>query len=137
MYPAEIVEPMRKELTDIGVQELRSAAEVESLINSKPETLLVVVNSVCGCAAGAARPGVALSLTSEKKPAKVATVFAGVDKEATDKLRSYFTGYPPSSPCIGFFKNGEFSEIMQRQDIEGHSADEIAGTIQSWFEKHC
>ena len=107
MYDPRLVEPMRKELTSLGVEELTSSEQVDRALKESSGTALVVVNSVCGCAAGAARPAVALALTSAKKPNKLYTVFAGQDKEATDRARSYFTGYPPSSPSIALFKDGE------------------------------
>ncbi len=137
MYDPRLVQPMREQLTSLGVQELKTPEEVDGVLKSNPETTLVIVNSVCGCAAGAARPAVALALKHNKLPKKVATVFAGQDKEATDRARSYFVGYPPSSPSMALLKNGEVVQMIHRQDIEGYSAEEIAKKLTDAFEKHC
>src|SRR5215207_573540 len=105
-YPEPFIAPMREELTRLGVQELRTAADVDAAVHNTQGTLMIVVNSICGCAAGKARPGVALALAHEVRPTQVATVFAGADIEATDRARGYFTGYPPSSPSIGLLRDG-------------------------------
>src|SRR6476659_6722838 len=130
-YPEFFVAPMRQELTNLGVRELKTAAEVDAVLGrqlSQPgdqhgPTVMVVVNSVCGCAAGKARPGVALALRHPNKPDVVATVFAGADIEATDRARSYFTGYPPSSPSVGLLRDGKLIYMMERHQIEGNTAD--------------
>ena len=137
MYPEFMIAPMRDELTRFGVRELRSAAEVDQAITETAGTTMVVVNSVCGCAAGKARPGVALALQNAVKPDQVATVFAGADVEATDRARSYFTGYPPSSPSIALLKDGKLLYMMERHQIENQEADAIAGQLTAAFEKHC
>jgi putative YphP/YqiW family bacilliredoxin len=137
MYPEQIVTPMRAELTQNGFTELRSAAEVDSTLQAAQGTTLLVVNSVCGCAAGAARPGVLLALQQGKRPDNLATVFAGVDKEAVDKARQYLMPYPPSSPAIALFKDGKLVHILERHHIEGRSADMIAGNLAMAFEQFC
>ena len=137
MYPEFMITPMREELTRFGVRELRSAAEVDQAITETAGTTMVVVNSVCGCAAGKARPGVALALQHAVKPDQVATVFAGADVEATDRARSYFTGYPPSSPSIALLKDGKLLYMMERHQIENQEADAIAAQLTAAFEKHC
>lgn len=136
MYNPALVQPMREELTRNGFQELKNSQEVDEVMK-KNGTLLVVVNSVCGCAAGAARPGVIESLTNEKKPDLLTTVFAGQDKEATDKARSYLHGYPPSSPSAALLKDGEVVFMLQRKDIEGFSAEDIAQKLKSAYDKFC
>src|SRR5438132_136756 len=125
-YPEDFVRPMREELTRLGVEELRTADAVDAAIRNSTGTLMVVVNSICGCAAGKARPGVALALQSEVRPDRVVTVFAGADIEATERARSYFTGYPPSSPSIGIFKDGQLRYMMERYQIEGKGPEAIA-----------
>ena len=137
MYDPKVVQPMREELTKLGIQELRTAAEVDEVLGKEKDTVLVVVNSVCGCAAGGCRPGVGKALQHGKKPSKLTTVFAGQDKEATDKARSYFVGFPPSSPAIALMKNGQVAHIMHRHDIEGKSADQIAAVLTEAFDKFC
>lgn len=137
MYPEQIVTPMRAELTQNGFTELRSAAEVDNTMQTAQGTTLLVVNSVCGCAAGAARPGVLLALQQGKRPEKLTTVFAGVDKEAVDKARQYLMPYPPSSPAIALFKDGKLVHILERHHIEGRSADMIAGNLAMAFEQFC
>ena len=137
MYDPNIVEPMRKELTTLGVQELRTPEEVDGTLKGASGTVMVVVNSVCGCAAGAARPGVRLALKHSKLPQKLLTVFAGQDKEATDRARSYFTGYPPSSPSIALLKDGEVVKMIHRRDIEGFSAEQIAAKLTAAFDEFC
>ena len=126
MYNPTLVQPMREELTTLGVKEMTSPEDVKTELDDFSGTALVVVNSVCGCAAGAARPAVAIALRNEKLPEKLLTVFAGQDKEATDKARSYFTGYNPSSPSMGLLKEGQIVGMIQRQDIEGFSAEQIS-----------
>ena len=136
-YPEEIIRPMREELTRLGVEELRTPEAVESAVKDSTGTLMIVVNSVCGCAAGKARPGVALALQHDVRPDKVATVFAGGDIEATDKARSYFTGYAPSSPSIGLLKNGELVYMMERYQIEGKGPEQIADELKRAFDQCC
>lgn len=137
MYDERIVAPMRQELTRLGVQELRTAAEVDAVLKQGAGTALVVVNSVCGCAARNARPAVAMSLRNEVKPDVLATVFAGQDAEATQRARSYFTGYAPSSPQIGLLKDGKLVFLLERHQIEGRTADAIAQDLTRAFEEHC
>lgn len=138
MYPEHLVAPMRQDLTSAGFHELKSSEEVVNELSNATGTSLVVINSVCGCAAGAARPGVKLALTrSEKKPERLVTVFAGVDQEAVAKVREFTLPYPPSSPSIALFKNGELVHFVQRQHIEGRSAELIATHLQGVFEEMC
>lgn len=137
MYDPNLVRPMREELTRLGVEELTSASEVDAKLQGMQGTALVVVNSVCGCAAGGARPGVALAMEHAKKPDKFFTVFAGQDKEATERARNYFAGYPPSSPSMALLKNGEIAFMLERKDIEGHSPAEIAMKLTKAFDEHC
>lgn len=137
MYPPEIVEPCRKDLTQAGVTEWRSAFDVDNGLKSQNGTTLVVINSVCGCAAGNARPGVKLALQHSKLPAAVATVFAGVDTEATNRVREYIAGYPPSSPSIALFKDGNPVHVLERHQIEGRSPQEIAFDLVSAFDQFC
>jgi len=136
-YPEYLIAPMREELASLGVQELRSAEAVDKAVTQTQGTLMVVVNSVCGCAAGKARPGIALALNHEVTPDAVATVFAGADIEATDRARQYFTGYPPSSPSVGIFKDGKLVYMMERHQIESRSAELIANDLVMAFDKHC
>lgn len=136
-YPDEMTEPMRMELSRIGVQELRSAEEVDEMLRDSEGTTLVFVNSVCGCAAGMARPGLALSLTNDVVPDRVTSVFAGVDLEAVARARGYFGEYPPSSPQVALFKDGELIELIQRHQIEGTSAEAVAAKLITLFNKHC
>jgi putative YphP/YqiW family bacilliredoxin len=138
MYPEQLVAPMRSDLTQVGFTELRSSQEVEELLEKEEGTTLLVVNSVCGCAAGAARPGVKKAVAlSDKKPANLVTVFAGVDKEATAKAREYTLPYPPSSPSIALFKDGELVHFIERHHIEGRNADMIAQHLVQVFEEYC
>jgi len=137
LYPEFMIAPMREELTRFGVRELRTAAEVDDALTRTPGTTMVVVNSVCGCAAGKARPGVALSLQHAVKPDHVATVFAGADIEATERARGYFTGYPPSSPSIGLLRDGKLIYMMERHQIENQDAYAIAAQLTAAFDKHC
>jgi putative YphP/YqiW family bacilliredoxin len=136
-YPEIMIRPMREDLTRLGVEELKTADEVDNAVKNSKGTLMVVVNSICGCAAGKARPGVALALQNEVKPDRVATVFAGADIEATERARSYFTGYGPSSPSIAILKDGELVYMLERFQIEGRDATQIAGELTQAFEKHC
>ena len=137
MYDERFVTPMRQELTRLGVEELRTAADVDARLKDASGTTLVVVNSVCGCAARNARPAVASALRHSVKPDHLATVFAGQDVEATAKARSYFTGYPPSSPSIGLFKDGEVVFMLERWQIEGRPAEAIAEDLVEAFDEHC
>ena len=137
MYPEFMIAPMREELTRYGVRELRTAGEVDDALTKTEGTVMVVVNSVCGCAAGKARPGVALALQHAAKPDLVATVFAGADIEATERARGYFTGYPPSSPSIALFKAGKLVYMMERHQIENQEADAIATQLTAAFDTHC
>lgn len=137
MYDERFVTPMRQELTRLGVEEMRTAAEVDAKLKDAPGTTLVVVNSVCGCAARNARPAVASALHHSVKPDHLTTVFAGQDVEATTKARSYFTGYPPSSPQIGLLKDGQLVFMLERWQIEGRSADEIAKDLVGAFDQFC
>jgi putative YphP/YqiW family bacilliredoxin len=137
MYPEDLLKPMRSELTQIGFHELRTADEVEKTLPEKGTTL-VFVNSICGCAARMARPAVREALqSSSSKPERLTTVFAGQDKDATEKARAYFTGYPPSSPSIALLKDGAIVWMLERWQIEGRPAPEIARDLQAAFEEHC
>ncbi|MFE3846977.1 BrxA/BrxB family bacilliredoxin [Flavobacterium sp. LB3P45] len=136
MYPEEMVKPMRAELTDAGFQELHTADAVENAIKSEGTTL-VVVNSVCGCAARNARPGAKMSLDNTKKPAHLITVFAGVDKEAVDAARGFMFPFPPSSPSIALFKDGELVHMLERHHIEGRPAELIAENLKDAFNEYC
>ena len=136
-YPEALVAPMRAELTSAGIKELKTPAEVDAFMSEKSGTAMVVVNSVCGCAAGGARPGVKLALQSAKKPARVATVFAGQDVEAVAKARSYFADIPPSSPCVALFKDGELVHFTPRHMIEGRDPRSIAAELTKAFEENC
>lgn len=137
MYPEIMVVPMREELTRLGIQELRTAAEVDRALAGQPGTTMVVVNSICGCAAGRMRPAVRIALEHSSRPEKLFSVFAGQDKEATDRARSYFTGYPPSSPSIGLLRDGKLFHLMQRSDIEHREAADIATELKRVFDKFC
>jgi putative YphP/YqiW family bacilliredoxin len=132
-----LVRPMREELTSAGVQELRTPADVDAFMNEKSGTAMLVVNSVCGCAAGMARPGVRLALEGERRPDRVASVFAGQDLEATAKARAYIADIPPSSPSIAFFKDGELVYFIPRHRIEGRNAQAVAGDLAQVFDEHC
>ena len=136
-YPEMLIQPMREDLTRLGVEELRTPEAVDETVKNSKGTLMVVVNSICGCAAGKARPGVALALANDVKPDKVATVFAGADIEATERARSYFTGYGPSSPSIALLKDGELVYMLERWQIEGRDANQIAGELTKAFDEHC
>lgn len=138
MYPEELVAPMRKELANIGFDELKTAQAVEKHLQEKKGTTLLVINSVCGCAAGTARPGVAMALhNAAKKPSNLATVFAGVDQEATAKAREYTLPFPPSSPSIALFKDGELVHFVERHHIEGRPAEIIGQHLAGVFEEYC
>lgn len=137
MYPVELTIPMAKDLTNFGFTSLTSADEVTSVIDNMEGTALVVVNSVCGCAAANARPGAKMALQNEKKPDQLYTVFAGVDHEATQKVREFLLPYPPSSPSIALFKDGQLVHFLERHHIEGRSAEIIAANLQMAFDRFC
>lgn len=138
MYPEQLVAPMRSDLTSAGFQELKTAEEVDNYLKSNKGTTLLVINSVCGCAAGAARPGVKWALqNSSKRPDSLATVFAGVDKEAVAKAREYTLPYPPSSPSIALFKDGELVHFVERHHIEGRNAQMIGAHLVEVFDEYC
>ncbi|HEY8056025.1 MAG TPA: BrxA/BrxB family bacilliredoxin [Terriglobales bacterium] len=136
MYPEFMIAPMREELTRLGVEQARTPGEVDQAV-AQPGTTLVVVNSVCGCAAGKARPGVALALQHGRRPDRAITVFAGADMDATERARGYFTGFAPSSPSMGLLKDGQLVFMLERRQIEGHSAPEIAQALTEAFDQHC
>jgi bacilliredoxin len=136
-YPEIMIRPMREELTRLGFQELRTPEQVDEAVQNSEGTLMVMVNSICGCAAGKARPGVALALQHNVRPDKIATVFAGADIEATEKARIYFTGYRPSSPSIALLKDGELVYMLERHEIEGKGPAEIAQELTQAFDKYC
>ena len=136
-YPEFFVAPMREELARLGVRELRSVPDVDAAVTATPGTLMIVVNSVCGCAAGKARPGIALALRHPVRPDVVATVFAGADVEATDRARGYFTGYAPSSPSIALLQQGRLVYMLERSQIENRDAQQIATELTAAFEKFC
>lgn len=137
MYPAEVVEPMINELTSVGFQSVTTTEGVDDVINNTKGTLLVVVNSVCGCAAGNMRPGVVASLKNDKSPTKLATVFAGVDNAATAQARKYFLPYPPSSPSIALFKDGKLVHFLERHHIEGASPAGVANSLSEAYNQFC
>jgi putative YphP/YqiW family bacilliredoxin len=137
MYDPIMVAPMRDELTHAGVKSLSTASEVDAVLGPKKGTALVVVNSVCGCAAANARPGAVLALRHARKPEHALTVFAGVDREATERARSYFKGYMPSSPSIALLKDGQVVFMLQRHEIEGRDPQAIAQKLTDAFDKHC
>ena len=136
MYPAELVKPMREDLTKVGFSELHTANEVEQAL-SKEGTTLVVVNSVCGCAAANARPGASMSLAHDKKPDNLVTVFAGVDREAVEAARNHMVPFPPSSPSMALFKNGELVHMLERHHIEGRPAQMIAENLKGAYDQYC
>ena len=136
-YPELMIRPMREELTRLGAEELKTPEAVDEAVTSNEGTLMVIVNSICGCAAGKARPGVAMALQHDVKPDKVATVFAGADIEATERARSYFKGYRPSSPSIAILKGGELVYMLERFQIEGRDATQIAQELTSAFDQYC
>ena len=137
MYPEPMIIPMREDLTRIGVQELKTAAEVDRELGAQQGTAMVIVNSICGCAAGRMRPAVRTALQHRSKPDRVFSVFAGQDVEATERARSYFTGYPPSSPSIALFRDGQLVYFMQRHDIESREAPAIASELKAAFDRFC
>jgi putative YphP/YqiW family bacilliredoxin len=137
MYDEMMVAPMRQELTQLGIQEARTAAEVDAVLGDKQGTVLVVVNSVCGCAAGMARPAVAMALEHSTLPEKMITVFAGNDREATARAREYFVGFRPSSPSIALIKDGQVVKMLERWNIEGRHAHDIAAELTSAFDQYC
>jgi|SRR5574343_91584 putative YphP/YqiW family bacilliredoxin len=137
MYPPELVKPMKEDLTNVGFKQLTTSDEVDQTIQNSKGTLLVVVNSVCGCAAGNMRPGVKLSLNNAKKPVELATVFAGVDGEATAQARKYFLPYPPSSPSIALFNDGKLVHFLERHHIEGGTAQMIAENLTEAYNEFC
>lgn len=137
MYPEELVAPMREELTSSGFDELKTVEDVDKMLADHQGTSLVVINSVCGCAAGNARPGVRMAVNNEVLPDKLTTVFAGVDREATEKVRSYLLGYPPSSPSMALFKDGQVVHFIPRMSIEGHMPEQIAESLKDAFNAHC
>lgn len=136
MYPEELVMPMKAELTDKGFQDLTTPEAVNNVLKQTGTTLLMI-NSVCGCAAGAARPGVLHSLSGEKKPDHLATVFAGFDGDAVSEARKHLAPFPPSSPCVALFKDGELVHMLERHHIEGNPAGAIAANLQAAFEEYC
>lgn len=136
-YPESFIGPMRQELTRLGIQELKTATQVDDVVRQSQGTVMIVVNSMCGCAAGKARPGIALALQHAVKPDVIATVFAGGDIEATERARSYFIGYPPSSPSIAILRNGKLVYMMERRQIENQTADAIARNLTDAFDQVC
>ncbi len=137
MYQNVLVIPMREDLTKLGVKELRAPEEVDDVLQNREGTTLLVINSVCGCAAGNARPAVRIALQHEKLPDRLTTVFAGQDKEATTQARSYITEYPPSSPSIALFKDGNLVNMIQRYQIEGRSPEQISADLTAAFDTYC
>jgi putative YphP/YqiW family bacilliredoxin len=137
MYPPELVQPMKEDLTSVGFKQLTTAGEVDRIVKDTKGSLLIVVNSVCGCAAGNMRPGVKLSLNNDVLPTELATVFAGVDGEATKQARNYFLPYPPSSPSIALFKDGKLVHFLERHHIEGASAVMIAENLVEAYNQYC
>ena len=137
MYPLELVKPMKEDLTQVGFEEMLTPSEVDEAIENTKGTLLVVVNSVCGCAAGNMRPGVKLSLQNGRTPSRLTTVFAGVDAEAVAQARKYFLPYPPSSPSIALFKDGALVHFLERHHVEGGSAQMIAANLQAAYDEYC
>ncbi|HEX8070416.1 MAG TPA: BrxA/BrxB family bacilliredoxin [Pyrinomonadaceae bacterium] len=136
-YPELMIRPMREELTRLGVEEARTPEAVAAAVEQTQGTLMVVVNSVCGCAAGKARPGIAMALREGPRPDRMITVFAGADTDATERARGYFTGYPPSSPSVALLKDGRLVYMLQRYEIEGRDAPAIAAELQRAFAQHC
>ena len=137
MYPVELTRPMAQDLTDFGFEGLTTPEQVTEVLDNPQGSVLVVVNSVCGCAAGNARPGAKMAVRHSKRPDKIVTVFAGVDKAAVDLARDYMMPYPPSSPCIALFKDGKLVHMLERRHIEGNSADTIANNLIQAFEAYC
>ena len=137
MYPPELVQPMKEDLTSAGFNQLTTPSEVDEMINKADGTLLLVVNSVCGCAAGNMRPGVKLSLQNDSTPSSLGTVFAGVDGDATNQARKHFLPYPPSSPSIALFKDGKLVHFLERHHIEGGTAQMIADNLSEAYKHYC
>lgn len=137
MYPEIMVVPMREELTRLGIQELHTPEEVDQALKERPGTTMVVVNSICGCAAGRMRPAVRMALQNSARPDHAYTVFAGQETEATERARSYFTGYPPSSPSIAILRDGQLVYMMPRRDIESREAPAIAADLKAALDKLC
>jgi putative YphP/YqiW family bacilliredoxin len=137
MYPEIMVIPMREELTRLGIEELRTGEEVDRALKNRPGTTMVVVNSICGCAAGRMRPAVRMALQNSIRPDQSYSVFAGQEREATDRAREYFTGYPPSSPSIGILRDGQLVYLMPRSDIERREAPAIAADLKAVFDRIC
>jgi putative YphP/YqiW family bacilliredoxin len=137
MYPEIMVIPMREELTRLGIEELRTPEEVDQALKNRPGTTMVVVNSICGCAAGRMRPAVRMAMQNSIRPDQAFSVFAGQEKEATDRARSYFTGCPPSSPSIGILRDGQLVYLMPRRDIESREAPAIAADLKAAFDQFC
>ena len=137
MYDEMIVGPMRQELTRLGIEETRTPQEVDAVLGERKGTVLVVVNSVCGCAAGMARPAVSMALEHDTRPDRMITVFAGNDREATARAREYFVGFRPSSPSIALLKDGEVVKMLERHNIEGRAAHDIAAELVAAFNEHC
>lgn len=136
-YPDFLTQPMREELTEVGFRELKSAADVDDTVKNSDGVVMLVVNSVCGCAAGRARPGIADALKHSPRPDVLGTVFAGADVEATDRARLYFAGYPPSSPSLALLKDGQLLYMMERKNIEIRTAEEISAELRAAFDKFC
>lgn len=136
-YPEMLVSPMRAELTNVGFTELKTSEEVENTMTNNKGISLVVVNSVCGCAAGAARPGIIRSLTNDKTPDNLYTVFAGQDVEAVSKVREFMLPYPPSSPSVALFKDGQLVHFVERMNIEGHTAEQVADQLRKAYDQFC
>jgi putative YphP/YqiW family bacilliredoxin len=137
MYPEIMVMPMREELTRLGIEELRTPEQVDQALSNQPGTALVIVNSICGCAAGRMRPAVRMALQNAARPDHAYSVFAGQEKEATDRARDYFTGYPPSSPSVAILRDGKLVYMMQRRDIESREAPAVAADLKAAFDKFC
>lgn len=137
MYPELMVVPMREELTRIGIEELKTASDVDRELGTQQGTTLVVVNSICGCAAGRMRPALRTAMLHRSKPDRAFSVFAGQDVQATERARSYFTGYPPSSPSLALFRDGKLVHMMQRSDIEHRDSIDIASELKRVFDQHC
>lgn len=136
-YPEMMVAPMRQDLVRVGFQELKTPEDVDNVLGSEKRTVMVAVNSICGCAAGSLRPALAMSLENERVPEVLTTVFAGQDLDATERAREYFTGYPPSSPSVAIFKDGELVYMMERHEIEGRHPQHLAAALTSAFDDHC
>lgn len=136
-YPEFMVSPMRKDLTEVGFRELKTPEDVEAELNQTDDTLLLVVNSVCGCAAANARPAVKKAIQNDRRPARLATVFAGMELDAVNRAREFMLPYPPSSPCIALFKDGNLVHMLERHHIEGRSAELIADNLVGAFAQHC